>query len=112
MTSMTTITVAGEAELERAAELGTVTLGVSVEGADRQVAVDEASAIHGAIAAELVELQQSPGSAVTRWSSDGVTVASTRPWNQDGQQLPFVHTATAPISVTFDDAGRLSAWLG
>ena len=109
---MTTITVAGEAEIERAAELGTVHLSVSTEGPDRQGVVDEAGRIHAAIIAGIVALQDAEAAVITRWTSDGVTVSSARPWNQDGHQLPFVHTATAPISVTFADAGRLSDWLG
>lgn len=109
---MTTITVAGEAEIEHAAELGTVHLSVSTEGADRQSVVEQATAIHSAIVAGVVALHEVDGAALTRWASDGVTVSSARPWNQDGVQLPFVHTATAPVTVTFADAGALSEWLG
>lgn len=109
---MTTITVAGEAEVERAAELGTVHLSVSTEGPVRQGVVDEAGRIHAVIISGIVALQDAEAGVITRWTSDGVTVSSSRPWNQDGLQLPFVHTATAPISVTFADAGRLSDWLG
>ena len=109
---MTTITVAGEAEIKRPAELGTVHITVSTDGPDRQSVVDEATRIHTETMAGIAELWASEDSAVQSWVSSGVTVSSTRPWNQDGQLLPFVHTAVAPISVIFTDPGRLSDWVG
>jgi uncharacterized protein YggE len=109
---MTTITVAGVAEIEQAAELGTVRLTVGTDGPDREGVVDEAADIHAAITTEIRTLEQEDGSPVTAWASNGIVVSSSRPWNQDGRQLPLVHSANADISVTFDDAARLSAWLG
>ncbi|KQX07310.1 MULTISPECIES: SIMPL domain-containing protein [unclassified Leifsonia] len=109
---MTTITVAGEAEIERAAELGTVRLRVTAEGADRQEVIKRAAGIHSAVVAGIVALHEADDAVLTRWASDGVTVSSARPWNQDGRQLPFVHTAAAALTVTFADPGALSEWLG
>ncbi len=49
--------------------------------------------------------------AVTRWSAGQLRTWSSRPWNQDGEQLPLVHHASVDVEVEFRDFAALSAWV-
>ena len=60
----------------------------------------------------VAELKNGDDAAVTWWSAERLRTWSTRPWNQDGQQLPLVHHASVGIEVKFRDFAALSAWVG
>jgi hypothetical protein len=60
----------------------------------------------------VAELKNGNDAAVTWWSAERLRTWSTRPWNQDGEQLPLVHHASVGIEVKFRDFAALSAWVG
>ncbi len=60
----------------------------------------------------VTELMDGDDSAVTWWSAERLRTWSTRPWNQDGEQLPLVHHARVAIEAKFRDFAALSAWVG
>lgn len=47
---------------------------------------------------------------VVAWSVDQIALGAHRPWNDQGTQLPLVHTARAGVTVTFSDAEALGRW--
>jgi|GEM_PF-833573 hypothetical protein len=60
----------------------------------------------------VAELKNGDAAAVTWWSAERLRTWSTRPWNQDGKQLPPVHHASVSMQVKFRDFAALSAWVG
>lgn len=48
---------------------------------------------------------------VHRYTVDQIRKGAHRPYNQDGRQLPLVHTAAASLTVVFGDAEELAAWV-
>jgi hypothetical protein len=60
----------------------------------------------------VAELKNGDDAAVTWWSAERLRTWSTRPWNQDGKQLPLLHHASVGIEVKFRDFAALSAWVG
>jgi hypothetical protein len=60
----------------------------------------------------VAELKHADDAAVTWWSAERLRTWSTRPWNQDGKQLPLVHHARVGIEVKFRDFAALSDWVG
>jgi Protein of unknown function (DUF541) len=60
----------------------------------------------------VAELKHGDDAAVTWWSAERLRTWATRPWNQDGKQLPPVHHASVGIVVKFRDFAALSAWVG
>jgi hypothetical protein len=60
----------------------------------------------------VAELEKGDDAAVTWWSAERLRTWSTRPWNQDGEQLPLMHHASVGIEVKFRDFAALSAWVG
>ena len=49
--------------------------------------------------------------AVARYSVAQVWVTQHRPWNDQGEQLPLVHTATAAVTAEFADWTALGRWV-
>lgn len=108
----TIITVQGEFELRRPADLGIVHIRVDFDGEDRQATLALAIERHGKLVAELRELHEPRTGPVAEWSSDQVRVWGERSWNQEGRQLPPVFHAQAEIEATFGDIAALSEWVG
>lgn len=48
---------------------------------------------------------------VTWWSAQDLRTWSSRPWNQDGKQLPLVYHAQVRVDVRFRDFTALSRWV-
>lgn len=64
------------------------------------------------VQASVAELKSGDAAAVTWWSAGRLRTWSSRPWNQDGEQLSLVHHASVNIEVKFRDFAALSAWVG
>jgi uncharacterized protein YggE len=60
----------------------------------------------------VVPLHDGEHGPVTWWSAEQLRIWSTRPWNQDGEQLPLVHHASVGVAVKFRDFQALSRWVG
>lgn len=106
----TEITVRGSFSAFRPAERGTVHATVAYEGPDMEP-------VYARVATDLSELKSSvialeEQGAVTWWSADQLRTWSTRPWNNEGKQLPLVHHASVGVEVKFRDFAALSRWVG
>jgi uncharacterized protein YggE len=106
---MVDITVRGEAEARYPAERAIVTLAAAVEGADKQQAYDQAVSTQQAVTAQLTELADR--GAVLDWSSDQVSIATYRPWRDNGKRGEPVHRARVEIIAEFSDFTRLGGFL-
>jgi uncharacterized protein YggE len=104
----TTITVQGTASEWFDAERATVNVTVSHDGPKREAVFQATTSVGAQVTAALAELE---GSAVTRWSSDRVSVWSNRPWNNEGKQLAPVYYAALSASARFQDFDALSAFV-
>jgi uncharacterized protein YggE len=104
----TIITVQGTASEWFDAERATVSVTVSHDGPKRESVFAATTSVGAQVTAALAELE---GSAVTRWSSDRVSVWSNRPWNTEGKQLAPVYHAALSASARFQDFDALSAFV-
>ena len=101
----TIVTVQGAAAEWFDAERATVHVSVQHDGPKREPVFESTTSVGAQVTAALAELE---GSAVTRWSSDRVSVWSNRPWNSDGAQLPPIYSAALSASARFQDFDALS----
>ncbi len=101
----TIVTVQGTAAEWFDAERATVHVSVQHDGPKREPVFESTTSVGAQVTAALAELE---GSAVTRWSSDRVSVWSNRPWNSDGAQLPPIYSAALSASARFQDFDALS----
>ena len=108
----TIITVQGEYEIHQPAERGTVRLSAGFEGGNRDAVTLQATALHDQLTTEVRSMLDQQAGPVTWWSADQLRVWATRPWNQDGKQLPLVHHAQLGLQVKFSDFRRLGEWVG
>lgn len=102
----TILTVQGTASEWFEAERATVNITVSHDGPKREPVFEATTSVGAQVTAALKELE---GSAITRWSSDRVSVWSNRPWNNEGKQLAPVYYAALSASARFQDFDALSA---
>lgn len=107
----TVITVEGRFDHHHRAERGTVSLTAGFEGGDRASVVRRTTELHAALSGEVQSMHAPGAGPVTWWSSDRMRVWSSRPWNQDGKQLPLVHHCAVTLEVKFSDLDRLATWL-
>lgn len=107
--STVVITVRGQAESCTAPEIATVHVSVEFDGTDRAEVMERTSLLGETIRGEIEQLADDD--AVSEWSSDQLTVWSSRPWNSDGEQLPRVHTVSLAFRVVFADLSKLSGWV-
>jgi len=105
--SETTITVRGTASDWFDAERATVTIRVGFEGPKREPVFESTARVGAEVTAAFAELEAS--GAVTRWSSDRVSVWSNRPWNNEGKRLPPVYHAALTATARFQDFDALAA---
>ncbi|MBU3751992.1 MAG: SIMPL domain-containing protein, partial [Mycobacterium sp.] len=97
------ITVRGSHAVTSSPEQATVYAVVSADGPAPEP-------VFGLVAASLAELTESL--PVTRYTVEQIRTGAHRPYNQDGHQLPLVHTASAAVTATFTDFEDLAAWIG
>ena len=104
----TTITVQGSAGTWVDAERGTLSISASFDGPEREDVFSQATATANAVAALIEPLVDAGAGPVTRWSSDRVHVWSSRPWNDQGKQLPPVYHASIGARAEFSDPDALA----
>ena len=105
----TIITVQGTASDWFDAERATVNVTVSHDGPKREPVFEATTAVGAQVTAALTQLETE--GAITRWSSDRVSVWSNRPWNNEGKQLAPVYYAALSASARFQDFDALSAFV-
>ncbi|MFT3944457.1 MAG: SIMPL domain-containing protein [Ancrocorticia sp.] len=107
--STVVITVRGQAESRSAPEIATIHVSVEFDGTDRAEVMERALRLGEVVRGEIEQLADD--GTVSEWSSDQLTVWSSRPWSSDGEQLPLVHTASLALRVVFADLYKLSGWV-
>ena len=107
--SEVTITVRGESQTSALPERAVAHVSASAEGAERGAVVERLAALAEPVRTEL-SARKDAGS-VEDWSSQRVSVWSSRPWNSEGKQLALVHHASVELTATFTDTLVLSDWL-
>lgn len=104
------ISVRGTAQRRVAPELAVVHAQVRLDGPDRASVTRRVGQSADVVRDRLKTLEE--GERIVRWSSERAYFWSSRPWNQDGQQLPPVHYGSVSFSATFDDFSELAGWIG
>jgi hypothetical protein len=107
----TEITVRGTFAAFHAPERGTVHATIAFEGAEMQPVYDRVARDLEAVKASVTPLKTGDHGPVTWWSAEQLRTWSTRPWNQDGEQLPLVHHASVKVEVKFRDFSSLARWV-
>ncbi len=105
----TIITVQGTASDWFDAERATVDVTVQHDGPTREPVFEATTTVGAQVTAALAALEAS--GAITRWSSDRVSVWSNRPWNNEGTQLAPVYYAALSASARFQDFDALSTFV-
>ena len=101
----TIITVQGTATDWYDAERATVNIRVGFDGPKREPVFDATKRVGAEVTTALKELE---GSAITRWSSDRISLWSNRPWNNEGKQLAAVYYAALSAEARFQDFDALA----
>jgi uncharacterized protein YggE len=107
----TVITVRGEFSAWYPAERATVSVDVHLEAADRDHVFASVAASAERVRASIAPIVDAQTGPITWWSSDSVQVWNTRPWSNDGAQLPLVFHARQSFTVKFSDFTRLARWV-
>ncbi len=105
------INVRGSHRVTMPSELAIVHATVSADGPAPEPVVQFVAAALAGVTASLESRHDPEAGPVTRYSVEQVRKGAHRPYNQDGRQLPLVHTAAASVTATFTDFDDLSAWV-
>lgn len=105
------ITVRGSHRTKVAPERAKVRVRVERDGGDVARVVDAVARLAEQVRSSLVGLHDADAGPVVAWSSDRMQTWSSRPWNQDGEQLPLVHHAQVGVDAEFADFIALGRWL-
>lgn len=92
-------------------ERATVYATVSADGPAPEPVVQVVASTLAEVTASLQSRHDPTGGPVTRYSVEQVRKGAHRPYNQEGRQLPLVHTASASVTATFVDFDDLASWV-
>ncbi|QNE46322.1 SIMPL domain-containing protein [Glaciihabitans sp. INWT7] len=107
----TIITVQGRFSSFYPPERATVQISVGFEGPVREPVFAKTVTVSATIRSLLAK-QHSPATGpITWWSSDSIQVWSSRPWSQDGAQLPPVFHSRIGFSAKFSDFAVMAEWI-
>ena len=109
--SDTIITVRGSFSSFYPPQRATVHVSVGFEGANREPVFSETLAVSSTVRSLLIERHSPAAGPVTWWSSESIQVWSSKPWSQDGVQLPPVFHSRVGFSVKFSDFTALAEWI-
>ena len=105
------ITVRGSHHAKAAPERAKVRVRVARDGDDVEQVVGDVARLTEQVRSSLTALHDADAGPVVAWSSERVQTWSSRPWNQDGEQLPLVHHAQIGVDAEFADFTALGRWL-
>ena len=105
------ITVRGTHRAELPPERAKVRARVVRDGPDPEQVLGDVATIADRVRSAVTELHDAEVGPVVAWSSDRMQTWSSRPWNQDGEQLPLVPHAQLGFDVEFADFTALGRWL-
>jgi len=106
-----TITVRGSHSMMLPPQQATVYASVSADGPAPEPVLRVVAAVLAEVRASLSARHDTGAGPVTRYSVEQIHKGAHRPYNQDGRQLPLVHTASASVAATFTDFDDLAAWI-
>lgn len=105
------ITVRGTHRAEMPPERAKVRVRVVRDGPDAEQVIGDVASVADRVRGAVTELHDAEAGPVVAWSSDRMQTWSSRPWNQDGVQLPLVHHAQLGFEAEFADFIALGRWL-
>jgi len=105
------ITVRGTHSVTLPPQQATVYATVSADGPAAEPVLQLVVATLADVNASLQSRHDPAGGPVTRYAVEQIHKGAHRPYNQDGRQLPLVHTASATVTATFTDFADLAAWI-
>lgn len=105
------ITVRGSHHAKAAPERARVRARVALDGPELERVVAAAGRLAEQVRDSIVALHDAEAGPVVEWSSDRMQTWSSRPWNQDGEQLPLVHHTQIGFDAEFADFTVLGRWL-
>jgi uncharacterized protein YggE len=105
------ITVRGTHSVALPPQQATVYATVSADGPAVEPVLQLVASTVADITASLQARHDAAAGPVTRYAVEQVRKGAHRPYNQDGRQLPLVHTASASVTATFTDFDDLAGWI-
>jgi hypothetical protein len=107
----TIITVQGRFSSYYPPERATVLLSVGFEGPSREPVFSDTVSLSSTVRSLVMERHSPSDGPITWWSSDSIQVWSSKPWSQDGAQLPPVFHSRVGFSVKFSDFAVMAEWI-
>ncbi|MCB0942297.1 MAG: SIMPL domain-containing protein [Mycobacterium sp.] len=105
------INVRGSHTVTLAPERATVHATVGIEGPAPEPVFEAVAAGLAEVVRSLEESHHAKRGPVTWYAVDQVRRGSHRPWNEQGEQLPLVYSATVSIAAKFRDFDELARWV-
>lgn len=105
------ITVVGHGARTYPPEQCTLSLTVRTDGRTAETASEPAQQLVRELTQLVEPLYNSDGGPIDRWSVDQVRHSRNRPFNQDGEQLPYVYQAEASVNVQFSQLDLVDAFV-
>lgn len=102
------IDVRGEAFTTIDPERAVVHAGVTADGPEPGPVMEQVTRTLATIRTGLEALQVA--GSVAQFAIDQIRITAHRPWNDQGVQLPLVHTASVAITAKFSDFDAAGAW--
>ncbi len=105
------ITVLGQGQATFAPERCTISLTVRSDGRSAEAATEPAHRLVRELTELIDPLYNQKSGPIDRWSLDQVRHSRNRPFNHDGEQLPYVYQAVASIDVEFSQIDVIDAFV-
>lgn len=105
------ITVVGHGAATYPPEQCTLSLTVRTDGRTAESASEPAQQLVREITRLVEPLYNSDGGPIERWSVDQVRHSRNRPFNHEGEQLPYVYQAEASVEVQFSQLDLVDAFV-
>lgn len=105
------INVRGSHSVALPPEQARVYLTVAADGAAPEPVVQLVATTLADVRASLESRYDPERGPVTRYAIEQVRKGSHRPYNQEGRQLPLVHSAAVSVTATFIDFDDLATWV-
>lgn len=105
------ITVVGHGQASFTPERCTVSLTVRSDGRTAEAAAEPAHRLVKELTGLIDPLYNAESGPIDAWSLDQVRHSRNRPFNHDGEQLPYVYQALASIDVKFSQIDVIDAFV-
>lgn len=105
------ITVVGHGQATFPPERCTVSLAVRSDGRSAEAAAEPAHRLVKELTGLIDPLYNPDNGPIDAWSLDQVRHSRNRPFNHDGEQLPYVYQAIASIDVKFSQIDVIDAFV-